>query len=546
MKLISLLTASLGLVSLVASSYTDVQIKIALDNKFNGATCGAVEHSKGKKSSINFYIEEITGIENLKIPFAVFRYRDIVNYENFPTLDSYMKSYSNGDKARSDLYKGLVDFESNKFIISESSTNKREDGSKASNVYTDYLSFVGDNQQPEALFEVEESGIYCIYLAPPLEEGLEFSIPVRYQSSTGYLSPTDYKMYSTTRWFSFFGILLFGYLFYYILRFKTDKNFANMDNISFISKGIIFYVLFPIVVLQLTIVFFNSLMNNFGPSDKINPVLDIMLSVTYWGASCFGAVILYFVLLFAMGFGVIYYNKGTSRNYRTLPDGHFKKANILLLLNLGAISLEYVVSILSKVTQLKERKTNPFFDPLLRGILNPLFPQLLTLSMSGLGNILAFISGLISIIITVYTIYHYFVTKKVISKFPVIEDASVLERITKSFRYSILVIFVLPIFIGIGGGILAGYRMASQSVDFNNLPVTGPINNMPQSRVQSIMLIMISENLIFNNLSFELTFVSGYITIVCIYFIWIKDNNGLIINKEDFSEFSYADDESSS
>ncbi|EMG49889.1 hypothetical protein G210_5188 [Candida maltosa Xu316] len=182
--------------------------------------------------------------------------------------------------------------------------------------------------------------------------------------------------------------------------------------------------------------------------------------------------------------------------------------------------------------------------------------------LSGFGNLAQFDSdsgsfssiftvlvGLFSITWSILTIYNYFQTKKAIAKFPPSStDADSTEKVVSAFRKSIYVILVLPIVVMFIGGFIGAYKF-SQKITEGSLPKE-PIGR-PQD-YESVLTFFSMENSLEDFLSPVLisNWVYFFATVVFLFFIWIKDNNGLIIDRNvndpienaDVSQFDVSSD----
>ncbi|CAI5758281.1 unnamed protein product [Candida verbasci] len=463
-----------------------------------GVICSPIHQSKEKA-----FIE--LKDDNNKIPTLIFKYIDLVNFTNIPIIEEFHQLYPN---EKPTLYKNMI--KDGKFNVDAAEGYKVDDGKF----------YNGDST---VKFTVPDSGIYCIYIAPDKDK--EFSIPVVFKNSYGNLPYSYYMIYSQLKWFILISIALFAYLLNYILKFKVGDDFKNLDSISVISKGIIFLILAPAILVSIVqwINFF--LKNWFVESCSQSFFMDLLSFLTELVNHCFNAYTSFIVLLFSMGYGVIYYHNGNSHHYRMFPQKSLNRVASLLFLNILVMFL-YSIAI-----SLQNNK------PYVVGIYNS--PQQTTNQPGPLALILAGLNSLFAIIWFVLTIVFYFKTKKTIAKFPPAPNEENTEKVGKAFKRSILALFVLPFVVFLVGGIILGVLMTNQLKDIPEYPSNTERELLYQSVLEFMLLEKFMNKLILPSIwSAWLYFI---LLVGSIFFIWIKDNNGLIIDRNANDPIEYAE-----
>lgn len=504
--------------------------------KNSGAVCQLVTLKPSRPGTISLLIGSVTSDKSkdeiYKVPVLIFKFSDLRNFTNLGPAEAYNELYSQGKDGKIEVYNNLVNFKDLRFDLN---LYKDYESIDEAEIYNGYVTTdKTDKDHYLIFFTPQRSGFYCVYVAPQVDlEISDLDIPIVFKSSTGYLNPIQYLVYSLEKILAVLGIFLFGYLLNYILKFKIGQDFKNMNSISLISRGIIFYLLLPYIFLVICSVFVYFLQNNWYTSALA--VLVHLSSILFALSFLFEVVFRYFILLFSMGYGVIYYHKGNSRNYRVIPARLLNRAKWLLIIN-SVAGLIFAI--------LSDSWGDVNSSPL---------KQYSGLSVSNLPTNSSFIRYLTLVVSTIVgfaplvwfslSIYYYFQTKKVIAKFTPVEEQGGFsnDQITSAFRKSILVIFVLPVFVFLLVGLLYVWRVVKM--------VKGhPIGDFPEERVPAEVLaytILLTEQLLLDKRSWLGLIWTGilylYFQIVLVYFIWIKGNNGIIVDSEGQDPIAYAD-----
>ena len=480
-----------------------------LDNEYLGldqqlAQCSLMQKSKNKDDAfIEFEINKAenaegskfkSGNDQLKVPILVLPVKDLLNFTNVPTPDAY-NEMSFKDGSRKQLYEGLVDFESKKFIL------EKEDLSEvhSNRVYNGHIGKSGKNVVP-----VSETGFHCIYVAPP-EDITKLDIKLYYKNSYGYLTYEEYFEYSTAKLCIVVGIVMAALMVHNIIK-RVGKDFRGLDNLSMITWVVIFYILLPNIVIKIINFAFLFFKNNFPRVRffKSNVALFVLsmanIAYLYFWLFC--------ILLFAMGYGVIYCAEG-SQKYRKFPPNQKKFAVIM------------------------------FHCGVLASFLSIIFNWMGTYSIA---TLCFGVASLVSISMVISSMYYYMKTRKTIAKFPPVrssEDSTeFVDTLTRSFKHSMLIIYVLPFIFGL---IFAAAIILETASKGENISLDVNMGNRPDVTTFVLTYEILQEQFLNSNTLVVLknfTPYQDYIQILLVYFIWIRHNAGIIIKdaKEEFSD----------
>ncbi|KAK6457275.1 uncharacterized protein RJT20DRAFT_38345 [Scheffersomyces xylosifermentans] len=511
--------------------------------KYNdsGAVCSFLKASPKDQASISLYIDNFenvgdTKLKELTFPVLILKYTDIVNFTNLLPAEVYNEMYSEKDIGKIQAYDGLVNFETNKFDLKLYKDYKEIDDKV---IFNDYIALDTpdhkDSSHVDINFKVDRSGLYCVYIAPPTTLGLsELTVPITFKNPYGTLPYVLYVQYTQQKWLVIIGLAIFAYLFNYILRFKVGDDFSNLNSISLISRTVVFYVLIPYIILAATLAIIGFFENRYVSSRFWDTLYDLHTSALV----IFTIVLNFFICLFAMGYGVVYYHRGNSRNYRMIPKRLFLKAKILLYVNLAA-------AILLRLFALVDTKKASTLDFASTGSEMPHIStdsKLLTIIFAAVASI----TGIMPFIWFIVSLVYYFKTKKVINTFPPSTDTEAPgsnsnEKTLTAFRRSILVIFVLPI-----ATMLVIFPIYFHRV-YKMMQGSMP-DHIPKERETLELMILqvhIAESIWLDTKNWLLLFWAHYlnffILVILIYFIWIKENNGLIVDPNANDPIEYAD-----
>lgn len=471
---------------------------------------------------------------DLKIPLLLFRYDDILNFTTLPSMEEYRKGYASNYSSTTlnwDNYflRDVVDFEENKFILDLYEGHNKIDKKR---IYNGYLDAEKKNRHSAVILNVFESGIYCAYIAPPIDRGIKKMIaPIKVFRSELFSSNMLYANYSQTKYIIGIGILLAVYLINHILKFRKDGQW-DIKNIPIISKAVIFYVLLPFLSLIFLewIVIFIEIHCKLSRS-KIR-FFEYFRLTYQWIQPNWDILLRLYVLLFAMGYGVIYYNKGASRTFSKMPKRNMNLAWSLVITNIIVTNIHHVYE--NHITYLKSYQ----FLTLYKGTFE-FICMLCSTCSSTFPSIWNFAS-----------FYYYFKTKDIIKQLPPREmetegiDTNI--RILTAFKHSQLIIAISPC-IPLLSLITSGTRMLVLLVlSLNNFISAEMKLSVERSSREELIFLVKLENYKLLHLmkiamiSFETwpRAIKIYVTIGLIYMIWIRTNNAFVIEdeKEDLKE----------
>ncbi|KAI5961137.1 hypothetical protein CANMA_003911 [Candida margitis] len=468
-----------------------------------GVFCSAVQRTENIEKA---YVElrASQDVVDKKIPGLIFHYPEIVNFSSVPVLEVFTQLYPNN---KDHLYKQMLNDEG-KFKLDAAEGYSVDDSRFWSGVI-----------DKDVKFDIPTSGIYCVYIAPDDAKEFDFELPVVFKNYYGNLAYPEYLIYSQLKYVIGLAIVLFAALFNYILRFKIGKDFQNMDSISVISKTIIFLILAPFIAIYIFDWFVLLLRNNFEGSHQKSFILSVLRFFAQFGDALYNAFTSFAVLLLSMGFGVIYYYNGNSQHYRLFPQESMKKITAFFFVNIIVLFL-YCLS-------LQRTSETP-----LVGVTQNSFDG----KFSALVGALTSLFGLSWFVLSVI---FYFKTKKTIATFPPASDADSTAKIVSAFNKSFFVILVLPFITAILAGIVAGIFMVKP---LGNVP-DFPKHTDREIVYQSATAIIVLENT-FSGILLPIVW-SGWLyffaLVISIFFIWIKDNNGLIVDHNANDPIEYAD-----
>lgn len=488
----------------------------------DSSACRLIKKDNAGDAYMDLYIDKIKSSSNdlskVKIPLLVMRATDSDNFTTDFVFDAPSLKYSE-----------VIDEKTKKFKVETKKDTPKIDESRLLNDYLIPNPKDGkDHEQVNIKFTVPESGMYCALIAVPPESKLsELKVTMKVKHSHGWLDYGSWVIYRQLSLGIALGAFLVGYLFYYILRFKVGRNFQNLNTVSLISKAVIFYVLVPFEGLLILRWLLLSVSNRIYLGD--HGFLNFLDEVLIAADSCFNVYLHYCILLFAMGYGVIYSIGKTATSFSKMPYSSLKTATILLVSNIVAYLLNFIIILSSEYVYGTLSDNESLFGSS-NGDLSFLLPQALLL-----------VAGLFPIVWLIVSLSLYFRTQKVIANFSGQGDeATERERTStqtsKGFKLSILVIFVMPVFIFTLTFILLVVGILKKSGLL--LPSTSVVED---GELTSKALIHLFETTALNSMVYKFMVWSQllevYGSVALLYFIWIRNNNGLIIKANNVEEY---------
>ena len=485
-----------------------------------GAACSYLNSKESLPSKFTLRVDLA---EDVTVPYLIFHYRDLLNFTNVPTMGSYFSKYEGSD-SRQKLYEQVLEDGEFKLALNEGfelDQDKIWKGKVEKKAKRD-----DDSSESGVLIElIPKSGVYCMYIAPPPNTSVHLAV----KQSHGYLPYINYLMYSQNKIAILIAIGLFAYLLHYTIQFKIGPNFSNLNSLSLISRAMVFYVLPPFILLWFIDLISGFVKNHVAENN--NYFFHLMDFSTVWLNQVISVMLQLFILLFSMGYGVIYCLR-ESQNYLNIPRNSQYIASALFFGNIVAISLWLL--------QLLFSRTRDPFSVLDNGIVSRLNfeNKLIVFNLFvSIFPLLWFITSMV----------FYFKTKKTLAKFPPVssleENAVVKNNQTvTSFRRSILVIFVLPVFIsflGIGIGI---YKMLNSDMSsLTDLIPQTPQSPSKQAMLESVLMVAQMEMTLLTGFlvwAVWTNYLNLFLTIGLIFAIWIKTNAGIVLVDEGFDEIA--------
>ncbi|EGW32569.1 uncharacterized protein SPAPADRAFT_67169 [Spathaspora passalidarum NRRL Y-27907] len=311
----------------------------------NGVVCRPVVQSESRKAHIHVYVDAIdikdkSFIDSLKLPVLIFRAPYIFNFSNIPSPDSYYDLYAANKKI---LYGDIIDTERIKFKLEPYDTYNIDHDK----IWNDFITLDRKDQEGHkhagVNFTVPESGIYCVYIAPPDNQGIiNIRVPVKFENEYGNLPYLYYKQKYDLNWPVAIGILLLFKLSRYI-RKVTGKDFKNVSQLSMVSWIILIYILIPFIA----IVIFQKLcldLSNIISCSSLNSILlRIVELIEVWFFTWVGFIF----ALFSIGLGVFFNSEHLDRILtREAEDEEEPKISMLVLFFLVNLIVDFLVVII--------------------------------------------------------------------------------------------------------------------------------------------------------------------------------------------------------
>lgn len=523
MRLLSILLHLLPVALALPQTYLDLVHK--------GAQCYYLDKYGSRNASVTLEITDLTYTDDdvpadYAVPFLIFKYTDF-EHAYIPSAETYVRMYVDN---KAGLYDQIIDPKTNRFKLAF----KADAPTPPLDAFdTDALAL-----EEAHVFNAPSLGFYCVYIAPPAADNLQdLTVSLLFKNSHGSLPFFDYITYQNRKVAILIGTAIFAYLLHYIIKFKVSSDYRDFDSISIISKSVILYVLFPVVVMNVVQCFTAFLENHISSESPFNMFFQFLNWGNVWLSTVLDSMFSLFVLLFSMGYGVMYDNIANLR--LPLPPTQWRIAKILFCSSIAVRTLMVIVLMAS-----------PYENVFVINDIAPLNP----LNMSGSypseappKSLPYFVgaSALIQLAWFVTTMFHYMRTRKVLAHFAPVSDSPSSdtleknERIIKAFRRSIMVIFVLPAFIGC----LAVFVLVWMLV--NNKTLQIPISAPTDSMRQSVAQVLYSETFLSSGvaaINIWSTWLYIFVGVALIFGIWIKDNNGLLVNEQLSSTAAYSDE----
>lgn len=357
-------------------------------------------------------------------------------------------------------------------------------------------------------FPVSASDVYCVFISPPRELGIQsLNIPVVFKNSYGYLSYPSYVVLQQAK--LAMTILFIEAALILLAAFKYRKK----SQLSEISKPIIFYVFLPFFSLNLLELVSMLIKNKVEPT-RLDGVYFLIKTVILFLRKILYILVDYWILLFAMGYGVVYLRGLT--NLKSFPSRLLKFANSLLTVNIGVLVVDDLIDLIFNYDFASD-----FPDALTK--LNPYINDNFLYTVEDIAR---FLMGIFPIVWFSFVCHYFLETKKVIGL-----------KSKKKFTITI----VAAILIEIGAVLFQVAYAVTKGKDPSRMAFSLEKDNWPeiQSRFQTL-----EDEAIFNYGQQQAIFwaqdVNIQLLILVFYFFWIRDNSGLK-TKDSNAEYELVD-----
>lgn len=425
--------------------------------------CRAVKFSNesGGAAEVTATVEHATA----PLTILIFRYSRIGDFEGIPRMEAYALGAPGGS--------GMV--QDGKFAVA------LKPGAAAQSYYNGRLDEV-------VTMAVEESGIYCAYVAGD-SDAARFAVALALRSSHGFLDYPLYVVGSHQWWFVAISAALAAYMLHYVVRNQVGRG-LDMNSVLLVTHALVFYLLLPSVALAAVVWACAAVANRvawLSLADAVPIAVALCLS------HAFEAVVSYAVLMFAMGYGVIYGPRETP-HYRQMPLSLAARARWMLVGDVGTYALLAAL-----------------------GTLGLEFGRWRGLEAARAALEVA--RAVWPMVWLVMQLKHYFGTKHTIAAFPPAADPAANDALLRAFRWLVLVIFVIPL---LGGSAVVAILLRRLA---HSTPGDPGLLPYEAATVYSIEETMFNPSYPLALLwSAKLTF---YAIVVAMFALWTRHNYGI-------------------
>lgn len=358
-------------------------------------------------------------------------------------------------------------------------------------------------------FMVQDSGIYCVYISPPTDQGIKnLQVLAVFRNSYGYLPYWSYILMRQTKTAIIIGLVQ-GAL---MLQALALHRFSST---SIVSRTLFFFVFLPFITLLALEWYTYNAMNLHRPRAYITHKYFRSEKVIEIAKNLHSIVINYLILLFAMGYGVVYYD--SRKKVKPFPQNLWNVAQSILAANVLVVLACDGIGYLLYNYKFEVQRENIIVQRI-----NPMSNELIFLN--SVQALLSLIANAFSLVWYFLTIFYYIRT---IGSMGVVQGKyngpfqnPVAKGVAKSFRHTFLFILVIPI--------LSYFLTVMFSAFYAN---DAPQLYANDWRSKSHTAIRVSEDRIFDHTYETFCFWSliadVYLMMYVIYIMWIKDNIGL-------------------
>lgn len=508
-----------------------------------------------------------------KIPFIIFNFADLEELK-LPTSDRHFANLREGNlnsAAKLPLsLKDYLNFEKGKFTIGKTDASYKTG------------SFKGLDAEHKFALDVQETGFYCVYIVPltgskqvlqtPPDSGNAqnserkstptFEIEIEFKNSYGYL---PYKVYTELSELGLFvNIIICASI---VMAYFTSRKIGSLK-LSVISFSFAYYIVLPLLVINGMKVIAYGYINKFSSKqaflyyDSTWELEPLIISILKFIEEIYFITTRWFLLLFTMGYGVIYCMEN-SKNYRRIPSRFWNKALSIYLINLSTFSLKkllenyfdrfyrYTQVIVADSTGSGRRSSSGSRVSGGAGGMGRISGSKSNANeVTGLNRLLKFRALIVlepyldicneffPIFWFLLSAYYFLTTLKSIRKFSD-NSSSSKSSVASAYFISIIFVIVIPLVVGIIITALDVGHIQKFRGGPNNRRAGGGGGGRgtprPLEDVQREMKELASWVNAFLDRSFQIQSIwSEYtyilLTLFSIYFIWVKDNLGIVIN----------------
>lgn len=315
-----------------------------LDHKTTASTCGPVYVEPGTEAFIEISIEAISVEKNIKdpeqleIPTLVVSLTDKMRFQSDLAWSQYnpealfeVYDYEDGESNNYDRSENFFDKSKNKFKVTV-------EGEPLDSLA--YFNGALSKSKP-VKFPVPTTDVYCVFTVPHKANIKSVSIAVVYKNSYGYLAFPSYAFLQELKLALVLVFIEAALIFWSIYK----STIQSSSNLSVVSRTVIFFIFTPFFSLILIETVSLGLRNVSEPR-RLGGLYFFLKSVIHFARKIFYIYIDYWILLFAMGYGVIYYDKNAPGNHKIFPSRLASFAKILLLSNISIFIVNNLVSAL--------------------------------------------------------------------------------------------------------------------------------------------------------------------------------------------------------
>lgn len=468
-----------------------------------GSVCAPVYAEPGTEAFVEVSIRSLVVKESIRVPDQLTKYEIptlIIRRQDLMKLRNGLAWHS---------YDRLYEFDHDDLVISyyfDNSTKSFNVDVKGDPI--DSLRYFNGNFSVTnpIKFPVSANDVYCVFILPPRKMGIKsLNIPVVFKNSYGYLSYPSHVVLQQSKLAMTILFIEAGLIL--LAAFKYRKT----SQLSEISKAVVFYIFVPFFTLNLVEMLSMMIKNRIEPT-RLDGVYFLIKTVILFLRKLLYIFVDYWIILFAMGYGVVYLR--APANQKILPSHLQKFANTLLILNLGALVVDDFIDLMF----------NYDFASDLPDDLSKLSPYINHNFLSTAQDVARFLMGIFPIVWFSFVCNYFLATKKTVG-----------NKLNKKFTITIVAAILIEI-----GVVLFQVAYALTKEPQRPEPYTGK-GNWPeiQSRLQAF-----EDKAIFNSGQQQAIFwvqdVNIQLLILLFYFFWIRDNSGLKM-KESNGDYELVD-----